>query len=127
MLSARHWLIHRPRLLQVAFWLWVAPFVLSAAGVELTHSANCPDNIYFRWALGSGFHHLEQPSTVHAVLEVECAACALTSAVHGILGALAPALLLLSLLFTFAGLRASLRSRTVTHTASRGPPSLLWA
>ena len=127
MLSARHWLIHRPRLLQVAFWLWVAPFVLAAAGVELTHSANCPDNIYFQWAKGAKLHQIEKLSLSQDAPDDDCAACFLTWASHGVLAALALVTLLLALPIAFASGRRSLLSRSLAQTASRGPPALLFA
>jgi len=123
MLSARHWLIHRPRLLQVAFWLWVAPFVLAAAGVELTHSANCPDNIYFQWAKGAKFHQIEKLSGSHDSADDDCAACFLTSASHGLLASLALLTLLVALPFTFVASHRSVPSRFYAQISSRGPPA----
>ena len=122
MVSVRQWSFNHPRLLQIAFWLWLAPFVLASAGVELTHSANCPDNIFVRWAVHSGSQHLEKPAPILADEDSDCAACALAWAAVAVFTALAIATITQALPLVYSTRRHTVLTRIPGLTASRGPP-----
>ena len=123
MVSVRQWRFNHPRLLQIAFWLWLAPFVLASAGVELTHSANCPDNIFVRWAIHSGSTHFQKPAAVTSDDDADCAACAFAWATMAVFAALAVATITQALPLTFSAPRRTLLTRCPALTASRGPPA----
>jgi len=124
MVSVRQWRFNHPRLLQVAFWLWLAPFVLASAGVELTHSANCPDNIFVRWAIHSGSQQMGKLAATTGDQDEDCAACAFVWATVAVFSALAVATITQALPVRYSSFRQDRLGQSPALTASRGPPAV---